>query len=178
MTVTDHVLATCELRRAPWPTPERCCAWCGNELPKRSRRWCSRDCSDDFTRQHNWQWARDAAKARDRHRCVKCGHDPAAIEQQALAALTALHVIRIATLPPIGRHSLLPHTIVARHRATWRLEVNHITPVLGRHGTFGCHHHLDGLETLCHPCHLDVTAEQFGHRRPHHHPTLFDEGAA
>lgn len=39
-------------------------------------------------------------------------------------------------------------------------EVNHITPILGRHAEWGCHHHIDGLETLCHPCHVATTNEQ------------------
>lgn len=42
------------------------------------------------------------------------------------------------------------------------LEVNHRVPILGRHAVTGCHHHLDGVETLCHDCHVVVTAEQFG----------------
>lgn len=46
--------------------------------------------------------------------------------------------------------------------STERLETDHITPCLGRHSDSGCHHHLDGLRTLCHDCHLTVTAEQFG----------------
>lgn len=180
MTVTDDVLAVCELRRAPWPTPERCCVWCGNELPKRARRWCSRECTDEFTRQHNWQWARAAALRRDGHACVRCGHQPAVMEERALAALSAMHLIGLATIPPRHPRPLLPYTVVARERHNWRLEVNHITPILGRHGTFGCHHHIDGIETLCRPCHLDVTAHQFGHHaeRRNPHPTLFDEGAA
>jgi hypothetical protein len=45
-----------------------------------------------------------------------------------------------------------------------RLEVNHKVPILGRHGQSGCHHHLDGVETLCRRCHLVETARQFGHR--------------
>jgi 5-methylcytosine-specific restriction endonuclease McrA len=40
------------------------------------------------------------------------------------------------------------------------LEVNHKTPVLGKHGKNGCWHHLDGLETLCRDCHLKETADQ------------------
>lgn len=43
---------------------------------------------------------------------------------------------------------------------TLKPEVNHKTPILGRHGQSGCHHHQDGLEVLCHRCHLDVTAAQ------------------
>ena len=34
------------------------------------------------------------------------------------------------------------------------LQVHHKTPVNGKHGMSGCHHHLDGLLTLCKPCHL------------------------
>jgi len=40
------------------------------------------------------------------------------------------------------------------------LEVNHRTPVLGKHAEAGCHHHLDGLETLCHRHHLEATRAQ------------------
>lgn len=56
-----------------------------------------------------------------------------------------------------------------------RLEVNHRTPVLGRHAEAGCHHHLDGLETLCHDHHVDETCRQFGktRRRPPPQPSLF-----
>jgi hypothetical protein len=37
-----------------------------------------------------------------------------------------------------------------------RVEVHHKVPILGRHGEGGCHHHLDGVETLCHPHHLEA----------------------
>lgn len=40
------------------------------------------------------------------------------------------------------------------------LEVNHKTPILGRHDEGGCHHHVEDLETLCHRCHLIETARQ------------------
>lgn len=41
------------------------------------------------------------------------------------------------------------------------LQVNHRTPILGLHNHSGCHHHLDGLETLCdRPCHLEETNRQ------------------
>ncbi len=42
-----------------------------------------------------------------------------------------------------------------------RLEVNHITPLGdGSHSKMSCRHHLDGLETLCHNHHVEVTAQQ------------------
>lgn len=45
--------------------------------------------------------------------------------------------------------------------STVRLEVNHIVPRVGRgYGPSDCAHHLDGLETLCHDCHVQVTNAQ------------------
>lgn len=46
------------------------------------------------------------------------------------------------------------------------IEVNHKVPVLGRHAEGGCRHHLEGLQTLCHQCHVEETRRQFGHRDP------------
>lgn len=40
------------------------------------------------------------------------------------------------------------------------LEVHHIRAIHGRHAEAGCHHHLDGLVTLCHPHHLVDTERQ------------------
>lgn len=40
------------------------------------------------------------------------------------------------------------------------LEVNHIEPRKGGGYANGCHHHLDGLETLCHNCHVLETTRQ------------------
>ncbi len=40
------------------------------------------------------------------------------------------------------------------------IQVNHIQPCLGKHGTNGCHHHQSNLEVLCKRCHVATTAEQ------------------
>ena len=40
------------------------------------------------------------------------------------------------------------------------VEVNHIVPCRGKHGTWGCHHHAENLEVLCVPCHRVKTEEQ------------------
>lgn len=41
------------------------------------------------------------------------------------------------------------------------LEVHHaVEPALGRHEQPGCHHHLDGLVTLCRTCHQAETNQQ------------------
>lgn len=33
------------------------------------------------------------------------------------------------------------------------LQVHHVVPIHGRHNVPGCHHHQDGLRTLCDDCH-------------------------
>lgn len=49
------------------------CDLCGTRLGGRRTRWCSRRCSDEFTRNHRWTQARSAAVRRDKRRCVSCG---------------------------------------------------------------------------------------------------------
>lgn len=46
-----------------------------------------------------------------------------------------------------------------------RPEVNHRDPRIGRGYHQGCHHHLDGLERLCHTCHVAETTRQARERR-------------
>lgn len=41
-----------------------------------------------------------------------------------------------------------------------RLEVNHVVPRVGKGYGFGCAHHQDNLEVLCHACHVKVTNRQ------------------
>jgi 5-methylcytosine-specific restriction endonuclease McrA len=45
-------------------------------------------------------------------------------------------------------------------QAASSLEVNHRVPRRGGGYHAGCHHHLDGLETLCHRCHVAETNAQ------------------
>lgn len=53
------------------------CDRCGKHLPKGRRRWCSDDCATfnyrEFSRQHDWTAAREAALKRDGVKCVRCG---------------------------------------------------------------------------------------------------------
>lgn len=98
-------------------TPTNCRA-CNKPLTGRQQRWCSKECSNVWGRNHWWSWARKAALRRDEDKCVRCGST--------------------GTDYGIGERGL---------------QVHHKTPILGRHGETGCHHHLDGLETLCQRCH-------------------------
>jgi len=61
--------------------------------------------------------------------------------------------------------------VIDGERRQRQLEVNHKIPIMGKHAQFGCHHHLDRLESLCHRCHVRVTARQFGYKT-----AVFQEG--
>lgn len=124
-----HLAALGECPLAFGDNRDRLCAWCGNPLTGRARRWCSSECGMAYADNHSWSCVRPAALKRDGHKCVRCG----------------------ATSWSDGTYTAL--------------EVNHKDPVLGKHARAGCWHHLDGVETLCRPCHLDETARQFGHQR-------------
>ncbi len=47
---------------------------CGKKLPPRRSKWCSTKCSRIVwnDKNHIWNYARRAAKNRDKHKCVKC----------------------------------------------------------------------------------------------------------
>lgn len=54
------------------------CELCGNPLPPRHTRWCSKKCVNYFWKvvldNHDWTHARKAAKKHDK-KCVECGSD-------------------------------------------------------------------------------------------------------
>lgn len=127
---SDRALLACSA--SAWAGDPTRCRWCDGELTGRRTRWCSNECANAFGRNHWWSAASAAAKRRDSHRCVECGSGPGAIDTGEWASV---------------------------RRKPVRLEVHHRVPVLGRHDKSGCHHHLDGLVTLCAPCHLDAHRE-------------------
>jgi len=134
------LLAACALAR---PAPGGC-AWCGTVLPARRRTWCTDTCATAFWNNHWWTQARAAAKRRDRYRCTRCGE-------------------RAPVRPTRKRHpSERAYRDAMRAwraaRKTGRVEVNHRVPCRGKHGTLGCEHHLENLETLCAACHKTETA--------------------
>lgn len=68
-----------------------------------------------------------------------------------------------------GRH------FPARH---WAPEVNHIRPLNGIRPAFGCCHHQENLEVVCHDCHVAIGIEQraaglIGKPKPPAAPDLF-----
>src|SRR5690242_17024542 len=141
MAKSTKLLAGCTLARPA----EGGCAWCGTELPKRRRTWCSDACNTAFWNNHWWSLARRAAKRRDKYRCRLCGHVP--VKRPARRAHATDNAYRTAM------------RTWRKARKTDRLEVNHREPCRGQHGTISCAHHLENLETLCVTCHKLHTAE-------------------
>lgn len=115
------------------------CGWCSKKLTGRQTKWCSRHCNRMFVANHRWTQARATAlkEAGAYYLCANAnnwGFDGAG------GFWNADH----------------PDCLVF----TQAPEVNHITPILGKHGQWGCWHHQTNLTVLCRPCHLAETKRQ------------------
>ncbi|QBP29732.1 HNH endonuclease [Mycobacterium phage Typha] len=131
----------------PWVHTPKVCNRCGVALTGRRTQWCSKQCELVFRENHDWNLARRAARRRDGQRCVRCGSD--GIPRVFVAGQQV--EVRFDTSAWSRHHPLL--------------EVNHKTPREGRGYAWGCHHHLEGLETLCRPHHQVETRKQAAQRR-------------
>lgn len=168
----DNRIRECPL--CQWDGNPRNCRWCNRSLTGRQERWCTDHGADGtaigWFENHVWTDVRRAALNRDGHRCTRCFTDPT---EAAILARAACDAAGGYLYPPNPRSSTTivnwrNGTPLQRQMSTWyrqrisdtQLEVNHITPILGRHKINGCHHHLDGTETLCRRCHLQTTALQ------------------
>lgn len=94
---------------------------------------------------HYWNVARHAAIDRDEGACVRCGWRLGEWYD---------HLLHNGQFVLWSRGNLL-----REGEGNW-LEVNHIIPREGRGYGTGCWHHLEGLESLCHRCHVKVTNRQ------------------
>lgn len=117
------------------------CGWCGTKLTGRQTKWCSRHCNRMFVANHRWTQAKaEAKKEAAWHLCANAWR----VDERNFDDCT-----EHTWTGPTGCLVFTQHP-----------EVNHVTPIKGKHGSWGCHHHLIGLEVLCRPCHLRATAKQ------------------
>lgn len=173
MSLSDALLQACTL--TTYEGAERTCRWCGGPLSGRQQRWCGQPCVDAYLENHDWNTASKAAKRRDGV-CTACGETGDTTDLRAWGAfLRWAYAVQGRHMSPLTEPGRTIRRLFEHEALQRRLETDHIEPILGRHGQGGCHHHLDGLRTLCHRCHLAATAEQFGRTRADQ-PTLF--GAA
>lgn len=146
------------------------CNRCGAPLFGRRTEWCSDKCQREFRQQHDWNAARAAALVRDGHRCVRCGGDGS--EQRETRWHPAFSESQLRRLGvELLTNEPITAILIAAVREPW-LEVNHIAPRNGQGYGWGCAHHLDGLETLCHQHHVEVTRDQAVARRAALNPQL------
>lgn len=73
MTLVDTIMAACPL--SSWQSDPARCRMCNQPLSFPRRVWCSAHCSNEYTVNHVWPVARDAARERD-HGCVDCRTEP------------------------------------------------------------------------------------------------------
>lgn len=140
-------------RTSRWRGAAERCRWCDAPVAP-GFAWCGNRCEDEYRANHWWDHARRAALARDGHRCVRCGLGPGA---EAAARALARVLLRLG---PFDAARLWATEAWRDLDLACQVEVNHVVPRVGAGYGSGCHHHLDGLETLCHRCHAGVTTEQ------------------
>jgi hypothetical protein len=138
------------------PNGRRLCVWCGNEVPKNRRNWCSQECVTAMQIEH-WpaEWRRNVLY-RDGWICQVCGFNGRIVE-------AILHHLR-------WDHEL-DHYGNEQHMAAWRwyrqhlaelgftpgldyMQADHIVPIIE-----GGNNKLENGRTLCIPCHKSATAE-------------------
>lgn len=184
MSLTDAMLRDCTA--SSWSGDPKACRWCNQPLAGRRRRWCSDGCSNAWARNHMWTVARGAAIHRT-PLCIACGASPRLVRMAAEALTHELGiVVRVSSLgheidvwlPEFewptgeGKPGARSRTetekvclgLLKEFAGDSTLEVDHVQPILGRHGQTGCHHHQDGLQVLCRACHRRKTREDFGWR--------------
>lgn len=136
-----------------WRGAAERCRWCDRPAAP-GFAWCGNRCEDEYRANHWWDHARRAALARDANRCVSCGIGPDTLVLVRSVARVVLH------LGPVGAARLWATDEWRAVELACLVEVNHVEPRVGAGYGSGCHHHLDGLETLCHGCHAAVTTAQ------------------
>lgn len=126
------------------------CRNCGSPPTGRKIYYCSDECRETFEFNHFWGTARRRAIERAKVYSL----ERSSREYLEWTGPSARWVRGL-----VGRELGI---LCARceHLGGFSPEVNHIVPVNGNRPPFGCCHHMDNLEVVCHPCHLVITAEQ------------------
>ncbi len=118
------------------------CRWCGLEVPKGRRTFCSEWCVDQWRLRTDASYLRERVFERDHGVCALCGCD------------TVAEWARIRRLRrPKREAALAAWGIRGSYRASlW--DADHILPVVEGGGECD----LDNLRTLCLKCHREATA--------------------
>lgn len=131
------------------------CRWCGKEVPKRRRTFCSNECVHEHRLRSNIDYMRENVFKRDHGICIKCGLDCEKLKLDAISILEKFDSYKAAEFLvlhniPVGRIK----GFLSRRLSLW--DADHIVSV--RNGGGGCG--LTGMRTLCSGCHARLTKEQ------------------
>lgn len=131
------------------PKPPFLCRLCDGPCPGRRSSWCSDECMGAYSMATDSAWLRGKVEQRDKGVCAACGMDTIALEQ------------RLARMDHTQRRQA--HVVLMKNgfnvgwTALW--DADHIEP-LDEGGSW----ELENVQTLCHPCHKEKTAEQASRR--------------
>ena len=126
------------------PVPPYHCRWCGKRVEGKRRNWCGQDCIDEYMIRASPRYASHKVKARDKGVCALCGRDTSLMRKLTLEYRRTLRDLGFP------RCDCGPYLKGHVHRF-WAAD--HIVPVCLGGGVAG----LDGLRTLCLPCHNEET---------------------
>jgi 5-methylcytosine-specific restriction protein A len=160
-----------ELKGLPkGPNGRALCRYCGQEVPKGRRSFCSEPCVHEWKVRSQPPYARECVAARDRGVCAICGLDTERFrrdnKEKYYEWRKQVEPYRMSRWDEwyrelagwmeraTGRGGWPKGTHL--NSALWHMD--HIQPVVEGGGSCG----LDNLRTLCLPCHLDVTRELRG----------------
>jgi 5-methylcytosine-specific restriction enzyme A len=138
---------------------DRECTWCGHQIPKGRRQWCSDQCVKGFQLRCSASDQRRAVEKLSKGICAACGRDTLAAEREADRLGLRTWVYRRAGESQAEYDRRQAENLnrlreLGYARGQWR-EVDHDPPVC--HGGGLCR--VDELRLLCGACHADATAE-------------------
>jgi 5-methylcytosine-specific restriction protein A len=150
-------------KRPRGPNGHLLCWWCKTEVTPPRRSWCSDECVHEWQIRSNVGYMRSCVFGRDSGICKSCGIDTVKRQQDARLELRA--AFEAAGNPRVW--SPKGYEIAKRLGEQWKQdgwpatverdwwEAEHLVPVCRGGGECG----LEGIATLCVPCHKRSTAK-------------------
>lgn len=150
-----------QLKTGRGPNGRLLCRWCGTEVERPRRTWCSDACVDEWMVRSSNARLRSVVFKRDGGICALCGLDTGLLERilrRFSRSLDGMPLVvpegeRLYNVRLGVRRAMYEQLGFIPDRTFW--EADHIVPVVRGGGSCG----LDNIRTLCRPCHVQVTRE-------------------
>nr|BFD33471.1 hypothetical protein GTC16762_30900 [Pigmentibacter ruber] len=133
------------------------CRWCNSEIFGRRRSFCSDACVHEHKLRSDVGYMRKAVFERDNGVCSLCKRDCEQLRKDALEILKSNYEDAVKFLKDFGYPERRIKSFIKNKEKGFALwDADHIIPVT--RGGGGCS--LEGMRTLCVPCHDVVTHDQ------------------